>query len=43
MTIGLVLCLHAFQNSYFLYKANFLEKQYSTVPTLSGEPIFQSG
>ena len=32
-----------FHNSYFMQKANFSEKQYSALPTLSGEPLFQSG
>ena len=32
-----------FNNSYFLEKTNFLEKQYSALPKFSGEPLFQSG
>ena len=32
-----------FQNYYFLEKASFSEKQYSALPTLSGEPLFQCG
>ena len=35
--------MFVFQKSYFLEKANFSEKQYSTLSTLSGEPLFQSG
>ena len=31
------------QNSYFLEKVKFAEKQYFALPTLSGEPLFQNG
>ena len=32
-----------FQNSYFVEKANFSEKQYSALPAISEESLFQSG
>ena len=41
--ISLVFHLRVFQNSYFLEKANFSEKQYSALSNLSGEPIFRRG
>ena len=41
--ISLVFYLHVFQNSYFLEKANFSKKQYSVLPTPSGELFFSEG
>ena len=41
--ISLIFYLHVFQYSYFLEKANFSEKQYPALPTLSGELLFRSG
>ena len=34
---------HCFSEKLLFGKANFSEKQYSALPTLSGEPLFQSG